>query len=52
MPSRPRPPAPVDHNGRTIGVNCSGYGNGSTDTPAPYPYPCPTIYVLDEQSAT
>ncbi|WP_406014342.1 hypothetical protein OG520_22225 [Streptomyces sp. NBC_00984] len=40
--------APVDHNGRSICVDCSGYGNGSTDN-SPVPYPCPTIAALAEQ---
>lgn len=38
--------SPVDHNGRTICADCSGYADGSTDN-GPAPHPCPTITVLD-----
>ncbi|WP_435285255.1 hypothetical protein [Streptomyces bacillaris] len=37
---------PVEHRGRTICVECSGWGNGSTDSP-PTVHPCRTINALD-----
>ncbi|MFF3730423.1 hypothetical protein ACFYXM_08920 [Streptomyces sp. NPDC002476] len=43
--------APVDHRGRTICADCSGYGLGSTDN-VPVPYPCSTVRALDEQPIT
>ncbi|NEA19833.1 hypothetical protein [Streptomyces halstedii] len=38
---------PVDHNGRAICTDCSGYADGSTDSGAA-PYPCSTLALLDD----
>ncbi|MER5815461.1 hypothetical protein [Streptomyces californicus] len=42
---------PVEHRGRTICVECSGWAAGSTDS-SPAAHPCATIQALDSQEAT
>lgn len=40
--------SPVEHRGRTICVECSGWADGSTDS-SPAAHPCATIKALDGQ---
>ncbi|MBD3549897.1 hypothetical protein [Streptomyces sp. JV180] len=42
---------PVEHCGRTICVECSGWADGSTDS-SPAAHPCATIKALDNQETT
>ncbi|KFK87864.1 hypothetical protein IX27_18420 [Streptomyces sp. JS01] len=42
---------PVEHRGRTICVECSGWADGSTDNP-PTEHPCATIQALGNQEAS
>ncbi|MGC5534211.1 hypothetical protein [Streptomyces sp. SR-10] len=42
---------PVEHRGRTICVECSGWAAGSADNP-PAEHPCATIRALGNQEAS